>query len=92
MPEGGFLLCTAEDTEATFITKLSARSSKPWVIFQREVLARRVRGEGRVVVLPGTGQPAIRTLNPIKAMTISLDLILKGGLNMRWQHRESFSH
>ena len=38
---------------------------------------------GTAIVPPGTRQPEIRTLSLIKAMTISIDLILAQGLNMQ---------
>lgn len=54
-----------------------------WVILWREVFGRSVCRAGGAVLLPAiTGQPDIRTLNLIKAMTISIDLILARDLNM----------
>lgn len=54
-----------------------------WVILWREVFGGSILIEGRSVVLPGTRQFYIRTLDLIKVMTISIDLILAQGLNMQ---------
>lgn len=54
-----------------------------WVILQGEAFGRSILVEGGSLALPAKGQLAIRTLNRIKAIAISIDLILAQGLNMQ---------
>lgn len=85
-PEGGCLLFTAENTEATFITKLSAGNHRRGPRWR----GRRLGGAFSSEVRPGTRGTEGRT-DLIKAMAVSIDLILAQGLNTQRQEGESLS-
>lgn len=82
VPEGGCLLFTAENIAANNIHYPTlCRKSQTWVTLQQEVFGRSALTAGGAIVLPGTRQHKIRTLNLTKLVTISIDLILAQGLN-----------